>query len=160
MFYRQGLKGGICKRGRKERCFWVLLRHLFVAFPSGARGKRIERKKKGNTLSFWAFFLLLLLSRQGMEWLKRSRCALPCTWSQEIISHPQKRTNMSTPTLNIIAISRVLQHWLTLWRCPRKIIHPFSPCWNSMTKKNSLPKKSQPFSVVLTTLKMVVRIVC
>ena len=62
MFYRQGLKGGICKRGGKERCFWVLLRHLFVAFPSGARGKRIERKKKGNTLSFWAFFLLLLLS--------------------------------------------------------------------------------------------------
>lgn len=31
-------------------------------FPAVRERKRIERKKKGNTLSFWAFFLLLLLS--------------------------------------------------------------------------------------------------
>ena len=44
------LKGVFCKKGRKERCFYILLRHLFVSFPSDARGE--ERVAKKTTRRF------------------------------------------------------------------------------------------------------------
>ena len=39
------MKGVFCKKERKERCFCVLLRHLFVSFPSGVREEEIVEKK-------------------------------------------------------------------------------------------------------------------
>ncbi len=44
--YDRTLKGVFCKKDRKERCFGVLLRHLFVSFPSGVRGEEIVEKKR------------------------------------------------------------------------------------------------------------------
>lgn len=43
--FARTLKGEFCKRGGKERCFYVLLRHLFVSFPSDARGEAMVAKK-------------------------------------------------------------------------------------------------------------------
>ena len=40
------LKGVFCKNGRKERCFCVLLRPLFVSFPSDARWEERVAKKR------------------------------------------------------------------------------------------------------------------
>ena len=40
------LKGVFCKSGRKERCFRVLLRHLFVSFRSGAIEEEIDEEKQ------------------------------------------------------------------------------------------------------------------